>query len=407
MSRLDVLLASYLDDLDTRHRFRRLHELRPAGPGRVRRAGRLLINFSSNDYLGLASHPALIERAQEWAASWGAGATASRLICGTLEIHERVEAKIAVFKQVEAALVFASGFQANATVLPALLDRLVLRAEPVVFADALIHASMHHGCRAAKVRPQLYRHNDLAHLNELLAANADRPGPRFILTESVFSMDGDRSNVPALADLAERHNAFLYLDEAHATGVLGPGGAGLAALAPGRVDLVMGTFSKALGGFGAYVAGSNILRDYLINRCGGFIYSTALPPAMLGAIDAALDLVPSMDKEREILRDMAQRLRDLLNAEGLDTGFSTTQIVPVLIGDDAAAVTLGQSLEDAGFLGAAIRPPTVRPGSSRMRFALSAAHRMEDVESLAAAVVRASRQSAPANTPANTIAAAP
>jgi 8-amino-7-oxononanoate synthase len=384
MSRFDHLYAARLDDLESQHRRRRLVAVRPAGAGRVERDGCELLNFSSNDYLGLAGHPALTGRAAAWAEAWGTGATASRLVCGTTELHERIEAKVAAFKETEAALIFASGFQANATVLPALLDRRTVGGEPLVFADALIHASLHHGCRAAGVRPLLFRHNDLSHLEDLLRTPAARPGPRFIVTESVFSMDGDRADVPALAALAERYDAFLYLDEAHATGVLGPNGAGLAAEAPERVDLIMGTFSKALGSFGAYVAVSQRLRDYLINRCTGFVYSTALPPPVLGAIDAALDLVPALDAERRHLQSLADRLRAGLRAAGFDTGASTTQIVPVMLGDEAATLALSAALAKAGLLGVAIRPPTVPPGGSRIRFALTAAHRSEDVDRLVA-----------------------
>jgi 8-amino-7-oxononanoate synthase len=390
MSRFDHLYSSRLDDLGAHNRLRRLRPVRPAGRGRVTREGRTLINFSSNDYLGLAGHPALIERGQAWAQALGSGSTASRLVCGTLDAHERIEAKVAAFKQAEAALIFASGFQANATILPALLERRVVGAEPLVFADALIHASLHHGCRATGVQPTLFRHNDLAHLDELMSSRRGA-GPRFIVTESVFSMDGDCADIAGLAALAERHDAFLYLDEAHATGVLGPHGSGLAALAPGRVDLAMGTFSKAFGSFGAYVACSRTLRDYLINRCAGFIYSTALPPAVLGAIDAALDIVPTMDDERSHLQALAMRLRTALTAQRCDTGPSATQIVPVMIGDEARTLALSAELEHQGVLGVAIRPPTVPPGSSRIRFALTAAHTASDIDRLAAAVIAATR----------------
>ena len=394
MSRLDPLFAARLNALGEQTRLRRLSAVSPSGAGKVSRDGGTLLNFSSNDYLGLSTHPMLVARAREWAEALGTGAGASRLVCGTLEAHERIEAKVAAFKGTEAALIFASGFQANASVLPALLDRRTVGAEPLVFADALVHASLHHGCRAAGIQPLFFRHNDLAHLEELLAATATAPGPRFLVTESVFSMDGDQADVPAMAALARRHGAFFYLDEAHATGVLGERGAGLAALARGEVDLVMGTFSKALGSFGAYVAGSRTLRDYLINRCAGFIYSTALPPPLLGAIDAALDLVPSLDAERRHLRKLGERLRTGLGAAGFDTGPSTTQIVPVLIGEEAKTLALSTALERAGFLGVAIRPPTVPPGGSRIRFALTAAHREDDIDRLVAAVARARQPAA-------------
>ena len=195
----------------------------------------------------------------------------------------------------------ASGFQANAAVLAALFDKAVLGAEPLVFADRLNHASMHFGCKAAGVRELRYRHGDAAHLGELLTQYQGDSRPRFILTESVFSMDGDMAPLDDIARLARAHDACLIVDDAHATGILGEGGSGLS----GGADIVIGTFSKALGSFGAYVACSATLRDYLINRCGGLIYSTALPPPVLGAIDAALDLIPAMDEDRAYVARLA------------------------------------------------------------------------------------------------------
>jgi 8-amino-7-oxononanoate synthase len=351
-----------------------------AAPGRGMLGGREILNFSSNDYLGLSLHPVLAARACDHARRHGTGATASRLICGTSPACAGIEARLAHAKGTQAALLFSSGWQANAAVLPALLR--ALGKETQVYVDRLVHASLHQGCQAAGVRQIRFRHNDLDHLDALLRARADRSGRRIIVTETVFSMDGDRCDVAALAGLAERHGAFLYLDEAHATGVLGPDGMGLSGLAGGRVDLAMGTFSKAMGGFGAYVAGSRALCDYLVNTCSGFIHTTALPPAVLGAIDAALDLVPGMRAEREALADKAASLRAALGAMGLDTGASSTQIVPVLIGDERRTLALSRALEARGVLVTAIRPPTVPRGTSRLRIALSAAHTRADIDKL-------------------------
>ncbi|MBF0563198.1 MAG: aminotransferase class I/II-fold pyridoxal phosphate-dependent enzyme, partial [Alphaproteobacteria bacterium] len=250
------------------------------------------------------------------------------------------------------------------------------------------HASMHHGCQSAGVREIRFHHNDMNHLEHLLAAQAGKPGIRFILTESVFSMDGDRADLAGLVELAQRHDAFLYVDEAHATGVLGPRGMGLAGAFPGRVDLVMGTFSKALGGFGAYVACSRRLAGYLVNRCAGFIYSTALPPAVLGAMDAALDLVPTLEAERAHLHANADRLRVALADLGVDTGDSTTQIVPAMVGDAGRALAISRALEAEGILGIAIRPPTVPNGTSRIRFAVSAEHGVAEMDRLVAGLPR-------------------
>ncbi|MBF0137185.1 MAG: 8-amino-7-oxononanoate synthase [Magnetococcales bacterium] len=379
--------AAYLEFLRQRQatsRLRTLRSMTPLPDGRVRVGDRELINFSTNDYLGLASHPELIQRSQAWTARWGAGARASRLVCGNLEIFAEVESKLAAGKGSQAALVFNSGYQANTAILAALLDPQILGTHPLVFADRLNHASMHHGCRAAGVRQIRYRHGDLNHLEDLLIRHRDKPGPRFILTETVFSMDGDQIHVGDLVTLKERHGAFLYLDEAHATGLLGPNGFGLSAAFPGQVDLAMGTFSKGLGSFGAYAACSRELVEFLLNYCGGLIYATALPPGILGAMDAALDLLPGLEPLRYKVLAHAARLREAMHAAGLDTGLSSTQIVPVVTGTDTAALSLSQQLEAAGMLAVAIRPPTVPNGASRIRFSLSAAHRDSDLAILCA-----------------------
>ncbi len=355
----------------------RLAELEAAGLRRTLRAvDPSLIDVSSNDYLGLSRHPELIERACAWARRHGAGSRASRLVSGTMQSLLALEEKLARFKGTEAALIFASGYQLNSSVLPALLE---LGEKPLVFTDRLNHASLHAGLSG--IRQIRFRHNDLAHLDALLEKH---PGElRFIVTESVFSMDGDRADVSALSALAERHGAHLYLDEAHATGVLGPQGKGLA---EGRATVTMGTLGKALGGAGAYVAGSRALIDWLVNRCAGFLYSTAPAPAAFGALDAALDLVPGMDAERARLARMGDALRETLHATGLDTLASATQIVPAVFGDESRALAAAEKLRAAGILVVAIRPPTVPTGSARLRFSLSAALTDAQFERVLAAV---------------------
>ncbi|MDF1834218.1 MAG: 8-amino-7-oxononanoate synthase [Alteraurantiacibacter sp. bin_em_oilr2.035] len=359
--------------------------LRPAaliGGGRIERDGREMLDFSSNDYLGLARHPLLAERACEWASRMGSGSGASRLVTGTHDAHLMLEKKIAQFKGTEAALIFASGWQANAAVIPALLAAF---PGAKVFTDRLIHASMHAGCRLAGTRQTRSAHNDMTALEKLLAESVAAPA-RIILTETVFSMDGDRANMAELARLAREYDVLLYVDEAHATGVLGPGGAGLSASVPGGADVTMGTFSKALGGFGAYVAGSRVLIDYLVNTSSGFIYTTALPPAVLGAIDAALDLVPEMDAERAHLAALGDRLRKGLTSRGFDVCRSSTQIVPAVIGEAEDALALSDRLERHGMIASAIRPPTVPKGTSRLRLALRAAHGEDDIDALLTAI---------------------
>jgi len=390
MRDFDEVWLSGLAALETAGRRRRLRVADRLPDGRVRvDGGRTLLDFSSNDYLGLSHHPALIRRACAYAERWGVGAGASRLVAGNLPPFPEIESKLATAKGTEAALILVSGVQANLTLLPALLDARYLGAEPLVYADRLNHASLIQGCIGAGVKQIRFRHNDLGHLEELLERDKGSPRPRFIVTESVFSMDGDCAAVPALKALAERYGAFLYLDEAHATGVLGENGFGLAHGL--RQGLAMGTFSKGLGGFGAYVACSAALREYLVNRCGGVIYATALPPAVLGAMDAALDLVPALTAERAHLARMAAGFRAALNAAGLDTGASATQIVPLILGGEDRTMGVARALEAEGFLAVAIRPPTVPAGTSRIRFALSARHSEADIAALTEAVIRLAR----------------
>ena len=357
---------------------RRLLSLVRSDARTIQVGGRRYLNLSSNDYLGLSAHARLIARAREWAARYGAGSAASRLVTGNLDVFEALERKVASLKDKPAALILASGFQANAAVLQALLDRKVLGAEPLVFADRLNHASMHFGCSAAGARQLRYRHCDLAHLEQLLARHAASEATKFILTESVFSMDGDVAPMDEIVRLARDHDALVVCDDAHATGVLGEGGQGLS----GGADIVIGTFSKALGSYGAFVACSETVRDFLVNACTGLIYSTALPPAVLGAMDAALDLLPSLGPERQKVAALAARFRAAAQARGYDTGASGTQIVPLIVGEAATALDLSQRLREAGVWATAIRPPTVPKGTARLRLAFSAAHGEGDLDGL-------------------------
>lgn len=354
---------------------RSLRTWEPCGRARVRAEGRELVNFSSNDYLGLASHPLVRARAIEFVEHYGAGATAARLVCGSQPGFAQVEPTLAALKQTERALVLNSGYQANVSLLPALVDRRTL-----ILLDRLCHNSLVQGALLGRGRLRRYRHGDLDHLRTLLAESAATPSRRVIVTESVFSMDGDISDIDALVELAGEFDALLVIDEAHATGVLGERGMGLTC---GKaVDLCVGTFGKALGSFGAYVACGEKVWEYLVNCCPGFIYTTALPPAVLGAVDAALELVPQMDAQRRTLLAHANYLRGALRAQGWDTGTATAQIVPLMVGAEGAALALNAYLEKNGVLAAAIRPPTVEPGRARLRLALSALHQQSDLDML-------------------------
>jgi 8-amino-7-oxononanoate synthase len=253
--------------------------------------GKSILNFSSNDYLGLARHPLLITRSQEYAKKFGVGASSSRLVAGNLSIVHQLEEQLAHSLQKPAALILGSGYQTNFTVLEALLDKQVLGEQPLVFCDKFLHASMilsirHH----AQVKR--FQHNDLTHLESLLIAHEKNKQPKFILVESLYSMDGDPVDLKRLISLAKQYEAMLYVDDAHCVGVYGPNGWGNAAEYSEDIDIIMGTFSKGLGSFGGYIACSNTIKEYLVNRCKGLIYSTALPAPVLGAISAALELVP-------------------------------------------------------------------------------------------------------------------
>ena len=356
-----------------------LRELKAVSPlpgGRIQVDGRRMVNFCSNDYLGLSKHPLLQQRAATYMARYGTGSTASRLICGTYDCFETVEQKLADLKGTESALILNSGYQANVSIIPSLVDR-----DSLILSDRLNHSSIIQGIRLARCHKMLYDHNNIDHLDRLLSDSRSASYSRvLIVSESVFSMGGDQSNIDELIDLAAAHHALLMVDEAHATGVMGSRGMGLTA---GKdVDVTMGTFGKALGSFGAYMAGSKRIRDYLVNCCAGFIYTTALPPPVVGSIDAALDLVPGMEEGRASLRSNADFLRRGLEALGYDTGDSTTQIVPVILGNEEETLALSERLESNGFLAMAIRPPTVPRGQSRIRISLSTDHTREQVKAL-------------------------
>ena len=354
--------------------YRRLKTVRPLSGVEMEVDGRRMLNFCSNDYLGLSRHPLLEERAIEYLQKYGSGSTASRLVCGNYDCFEMVEKRIAELTESERALILNSGFQANVSLLPALADR-----DTLILSDRLNHNSIIQGSLLSRCRIKRFRHNDMNHLEELLRENRDSGVSRIlVVTESVFSMDGDLSDIDTLVRLNEKYDSLLIVDEAHGTGVLGKKGMGLTC--GKNVDMVMGTMGKACGSFGAYIACSANMREYLINFCYGLIYSTALPPSVIGSMDAALELIPTMDKERRDLFRKAAFFRSSLNELGYDTGKSTTQIIPVIIGDERNALGLSKWLEDNDVLTMTFRYPTVAPGESRIRLSLSALHTQEHLE---------------------------
>lgn len=358
------------------NQLRELQEVTPLAGAMVMAKGRKMINFCSNDYLGLAQHPLLTQRSIEYMKRFGNGATASRLVCGNFSCFVEIEEKLARLKGREAGLILNSGFQANVSYLAALADR-----HSLIIVDRLSHNSLVQGSLLARCQLLRFRHNDMQHLSEILADVSKKEFSRiFIVTESVFSMDGDCCDLETVESLARKYGAFLIVDEAHATGVFGENGMGRCCHRD--VDLVMGTFGKACGSFGAYLASSEAVRQFLLNYCSGLIYSTALPPSVMGAIDAALDLVPGMDKERRELLALADFLRNSLAELGFDTGASSSQIIPLIVGSEEETILTSQWLADHGILASAIRPPTVENGRSRIRLALSVLHRKEHIEEL-------------------------
>ncbi len=347
----------------------------------LRLDGREVVNFSSNNYLGLANHPALGEAAKAAIDRYGVGAAASRLISGNMALHEELENRLAEFKGTEAALVFNSGFQANAGIISTLAGE-----GDALFSDELNHASIIDGCRLSRGQTIVYPHGDLNRLESALrqAAGARR---RLIVTETIFSMDGDQAPLAGIVELAEKHGAAVMVDEAHATGIFGPGGAGVASqLGLGdRVLVQMGTLGKALGGFGAYVAGSRALRELLINRCRSFIFTTALPPAVMAAALAAIDIVAREPERRAALWQNCRRLADGLQQLGFSVAAPQSPILPLILGDAERCMKLSARLLESGIFVQGIRPPTVPAGTSRLRITLMATHRPEHIDRALAA----------------------
>jgi glycine C-acetyltransferase/8-amino-7-oxononanoate synthase len=337
--------------------------------------GREVLNFSSNNYLGIANHPSLAQAAKEAIDRYGCGSGASRLISGNMILHEELETKIAEYKGAEAALIFNSGFQANTGILAALAGK-----DDVIFSDALNHASIIDGCRLSRAKAVVYAHGDLGELEAVLKRAATHRR-KLIVSESIFSMDGDEAPLAGIVDLAEKHGAMVMVDEAHATGLYGATGAGVVAkLGLGdRVLVQMGTLGKALGGFGAYVAGSRALRDLLINRCRSFIFTTSLPPAVVAMAIAAIDLVKREPERREALSSNCRIMAEGLRSLGFQVGASSSPILPLIIGDAARCMKFSEHLLERGVFAQGIRPPTVPAGTSRLRITLMATHTREHI----------------------------
>ncbi len=373
----DKLYCKYYKELQASGKYRQLSNI----------DSQLLTNnldFSTNDYLALSKHPDLLVAAYKAAKQYGVGATGSRLLSGNKKIFAELESRISLDKGTESALIFNSGFQANITVLSSLLDSKVLGKTPLVFFDKLNHASLYQAVFLSKAELIRYRHNDMQHLSSLLCKFSSVDQPKFIVTETVFGMDGDLLLIDDLLNLAKTYGAFVYLDEAHATGVVGCSGYGLAA----KLDfhnvphLIMGTFSKALGCSGGYIATSINIKNYLINKAAGFIYSTALSPMVVGAACKAWSMVQTMNKQRKKLFLNSSKLRKNLKSLGFDIGLSQSHIIPVIVSQEHLAIKIKEYLFKQGIIVSCVRPPTVPIGSARLRLALNVHHTNQDIQQL-------------------------
>ena len=383
-------LKQLRDDLSRLEALRLLRALEPAeADGRlIHQRGQPLINLASNNYLALANHPRICQAAIEAIKAHGAGSGSSRLISGHHPLHDAVESRFARFKHAEAALICPTGYMANLAVLGALAAR-----DTLVCVDKLNHASLIDAAAASGAKVRVFPHRQLARLQRLLVRHGPAASRRIIVTDSVFSMDGDCADLPDLCDLAEQHDAIVVVDEAHATGVLGRSGAGLCEQqgVADRVDIVVSTASKALGGFGGIISARNEVIQTVVNRARSFIYTTATPPAHAAALSAALDLLAAEPWRRDTLAKHAKRLRQVVKDCELDAGLirpcdPAIPIVPLVTGEPRSALDLAKFLREQGFLAPAIRPPSVAPGSARVRISLRADLHEEDLDQLVAAL---------------------
>lgn len=371
-------LQQRLEEIRQRHLLRQIVPLRQNTAPWLTLGQRTLLNLSSNNYLNLADHPRLKEAAGAAIAQYGCGTGASRLITGTTPLHEHLEQRLATFKDCEQALLFTSGYHANMGVITALT-----RSGDVILSDALNHASIVDGCRLSRAERKIYPHCNVAFLAQQLAEleRTGQTGMRLVITESVFSMDGDLAPLAEIADLCEQYHALLMIDEAHATGCLGPAGRGLASHVGIDANTVISvhTFSKGLGSIGACVSGSRLLREFLLNTARPLIFTTALPPADVAACLAALDILEENQALPMLLQRKATFFRHGLQRLGFSTLSSETHIVPLLVGDERRALALADALREQGLYTVAIRPPTVAPGQARLRLCVMLSHTEEDL----------------------------
>lgn len=397
----DALARERLAALERDHLRRFLRRFEGAQGPRMTVDGRDVVVLASSNYLGLAAHPRVVEGAARAAREWGAAAGGSRLICGHLGLHDRLEERLAALVGFESALTFATGYQANATIIPALVG-----PGDLVVSDELAHASVVDGVRLSKAAVRVIPHNDVAALRAALdagapgaALGAETPGApagrTLVVLDGVYSMDGDVAPLRAMLAHARRAQAMVLLDDAHGIGVLGANGRGVlehAGLGADDVDVLVGTLGKAIGSFGAFVACSRVVREYLLNVARGFVFSCALAPPALGAALAALDVLHDEPWRRLRVLEHASRLRGRLAEAGFDTGASETQIVPVLIGENAPTMALCEALLARGYFAQGIRWPSVARGTARLRLTALAEHDPRDLDAAVEALVDAASE---------------
>jgi glycine C-acetyltransferase len=367
-------LSEQLENWRREGTYNRLRVLETACEPIARFDGRAVINLASNNYLGLADHPKLVEAAVEATRKFGAGTGAVRTISGTMSLHMELEQRIAQFKHTEACVVFQSGFAANAGTVSAILG-----ADDHIISDALNHASIIDGCRLSKAKIHVFPHKDTAAADKILAGLSGSLGRKLLITDGVFSMDGDIGPLPALVESAERHGAIMMIDDAHSSGVLGRNGRGTVDHfgLHGRVDVQVGTLSKAIGVLGGYVCGSRDLIDFLYQRARPFLFSTSHPPAVPAACLAAFDILEQEPERIERMWDNTRYFKAALRSAGFDTGDSETPITPVLVGEAKTAHAFSQQLFEKGLLATGIGYPTVPEGRARVRTIVTAAHTRE------------------------------
>jgi len=372
---------------------RQLSPLARLGRGWVRLldSGDDLLDFSSNDYLALSEHPEVIAGSRKYLEMFGAGAGAARLMSGDLEINHLLEQEVARLKSKEAALTFGSGYLANTGIIPALTGR-----GDLIVTDRLSHASIYDGCLLSGARIVRFRHNDLTHLEQILHEKRSQFNRALVVVESIYSMDGDRCPLADLVSLKKRYDFLVMVDEAHATGLYGDNGAGVIEEdnVSDQVDIAMGTFGKALGSYGAYAAASGEIVNFLVNKARTFIYSTALPPAVVGATLAALYLVKSEPQLRMELHQKVGYFKKQLRKNDIPGDYGPSQIVPVMIGDSVKALAVAAELRRGKMYVKAVRPPTVPEGSARLRFSVTRFHREEDMKKCARLLADALRTAA-------------